>query len=70
MAPLNQSISPAVASVIDSCHDLPAVPAVLARVTAMIADDSADARKLGEIVQHDEALALRVMRCANSAALG
>ncbi|GAB4548878.1 MAG: HDOD domain-containing protein [Phycisphaerales bacterium] len=66
MAPLN----PKVAKVIDACPELPVVPAVLARITAMIASDQADARALGEIVQHDEALAARVLRCANSAAFG
>ena len=70
MAPLNHQVNPKVNAVIEACPDLPAVPAVLARVSAMIADDTASAKSLGEIIQHDEALAARVMRCANSARFG
>ena len=64
------ALNPEVRRVIEACPELPVVPAVLARVTAMISGDSADAKSLGEIVQNDEALAARVLRCANSAAFG
>lgn len=64
------ALNPDLAKVLDACPALPAVPAVLARVTSLIARDEADAKSLGDIVRHDEALSALVLRRANSVAFG
>lgn len=57
-------------AVLDACTELPSVPAVLARVSAMITSGDSDAGSLGDIIRHDEALSALVLQRANSAAFG
>lgn len=64
------ALNPRLHEVIEACPDLPAVPALLARIAAMIAEGNTDAQELGDIVRHDEALTGLVLKRANSASRG
>lgn len=50
--------------------ELPTLPPVAIRLISLAADDGADARDLGRTITADPALAARVLRFANAAALG
>ncbi|HYE02396.1 MAG TPA: HDOD domain-containing protein [Phycisphaerales bacterium] len=53
-----------------SCSRLPSLPAVAARILELAADPETSARQLAAEVQHDQALAAKLLRTANSAFYG
>src|SRR5215468_1107751 len=53
-----------------SRRNLPTIPIVLTRILALVDNDNANARELVAVVEHDQALATKVLRLANSAFFG
>lgn len=55
---------------LENLHQLPAVPAVVQELIQSFDDPSLDAQHLAEKIGHDQALAAKVLRVANSAFYG
>lgn len=53
-----------------SCHRLPTLPQVAARIIELTSDSNVSTTELAEAIQSDQALAARVMRTANSSMFG
>jgi putative nucleotidyltransferase with HDIG domain len=56
--------------VIEQIEDLPSLPLVLAKVTALLSDPRTSAEDVGRAIASDQALASRVIRLVNSAFYG
>lgn len=55
---------------IKGIHDLPTIPALLGRVISIANDENASQEDLYSMISHDQALAEKVVRIANSALFG
>jgi putative nucleotidyltransferase with HDIG domain len=53
-----------------SAKDLPTIPAVLARIIAVVDGQHSSARDLVELIERDQALTSRILKLANSALFG
>lgn len=53
-----------------SCHRLPTLPHVAARIIELTSDSNVSTSQLAEAIQSDQALAARVLRTANSSLFG
>ncbi len=53
-----------------SAKDLPTIPAVLARIIAVVDGQHSSARELVEVIERDQALTSRILKLANSALFG
>lgn len=58
------------ASLIESIDELPPLPAVAARVMAMVEDDTTSASDLAQVLATDQALTAKLIRLSNSAYYG
>ncbi len=52
---------------IDRNFEMPSVPVVLSKILQLVDDDRASARRLEELILHDLALSVRILKLANSA---
>jgi len=57
-------------SLIDRIQDVPTIPAVVTEVARLTADPDVSARKIADVISHDEALTGRLLRIVNSAYYG
>lgn len=57
-------------SLITNKLSIPTIPAVIAKVTALVADEDTGAAEIGAVVAEDAPLAAKVLRIANSAYYG
>lgn len=51
-------------------HDLPTIPSQLGKILKVVNDDGSSPHDLYNLISHDQALAVRVVQVANSAAFG
>lgn len=55
---------------IKGINDLPTIPALLGKILSIIKDENSSSQDLFRLISHDQALAERVVRVANSALFG
>ena len=56
--------------IIDRVRDLPTLPDVINKVLALVGDENTSAKKLGNLVSHDQSISSRLLKVANSAYYG
>lgn len=60
------AISPKLTFRIDCKFDLPTIPVMMGRILQVLNDEKATARKMEELILHDQSLSARLLRFANS----
>jgi len=56
--------------IIDKVRDLPTLPDMINKVLALVGDENTSAKELGTLVSHDQSIASKLLKVANSAYYG